>query len=101
MKAAVQKAIIDHAQSCYPNESCGLVVAVNGKAKYLPCTNRARTPSEHFVISGEDYAFAEDMGEIIAVVHSHPDVASRPSEGDRVACEASQLPWYIVGMVDG
>lgn len=99
MTPETKAAIIEHAQSEYPRESCGLVLIAKGRERYYRCTNKATTPSEHFIIGAEDYAFAEDQGEITAVVHSHPDVPARPSEGDRVACEASGVPWYIVSVM--
>lgn len=71
-----------HALEAYPSESCGLIVAVNGRERYYRCTNKAESANEHFVIGGEDYAFAEDMGEVVGVVHSHPDERARPSVGD-------------------
>jgi proteasome lid subunit RPN8/RPN11 len=88
-----------HALADYPRECCGLVLVVKGRERYVTCRNAADKPGEHFIIPAEDYAAAEDLGEITAVVHSHPDIAARASEGDRVACEHSGLPWYIVSVL--
>lgn len=94
-------AIREHALAEYPRECCGLVAIVKGRERYIPCRNQAETASEHFILHPEDYANADEQGEIVAVVHSHPDVAARPSEADRVACEASGLPWLICSVIDG
>ncbi|MEV8518677.1 C40 family peptidase [Dyella marensis] len=90
-----------HAAAEYPREACGLVVIEKGKERFWPCRNMATDATEHFVLHPEDYAAAEDAGEVVSVVHSHPDAASRPSEQDRAMCEVSGLPWYIIGMPDG
>src|SRR5579883_570147 len=94
-------AIRAHAVGEYPREACGLVVILKGRERYIPCRNMAETANDHFVLSPEDYAAAEDQGEITAIVHSHPDGAARASEGDRVACEGSKLPWYIISVLPG
>lgn len=101
MTPEVQSAVREHALVEYPRESCGLVIITKGRERYYRCVNKAKTPSEHFIIGAEDYAFAEDMGEVVMVVHSHPDVPARPSEGDKVACEASGLPWAMVSVMPG
>lgn len=86
-----------HALDCYPRESCGLLVIVQGIETYLPCINMA-VGSENFAISPIDYARCEDMGVVIGIVHSHPNQQPTPSQADLVACEESNLPWYIVGI---
>ena len=98
MKAETLDAIRAHAVADYPREACGLVAVVKGRERYVPCRNQATTPSEHFILHPEDYANADEQGELVAVVHSHPDVPARPSEADKVACEASGLPWLIVAV---
>lgn len=95
MQQATIAAINIHAESEYPRECCGLVIVMKGREKYIPCRNAA-AGTEHFILPAEDYAEAELLGDITAVVHSHPDVPAAPSQADRVACEASGLVWHIV-----
>lgn len=88
---------IAHAQEEFPREACGLVIAALGGMQYFRCRNKSRNQSD-FIMSAEDYARAEDTGRVLAVFHSHPNALATPSQGDRVACEASCLPWHIYAL---
>ncbi|MCP3721723.1 C40 family peptidase [Paraburkholderia sp. CNPSo 3272] len=105
MNETTKAAIAAHAIAEYPRECVGLVVLVRCEETYMPCANWAATPSEQFVLAGDDYARAEEAGEILALVHSHPGAPARPSAADRAMCEQGGIArWVIVSLgvqVDG
>lgn len=91
------EAIKAHAEACYPQECCGLVVA----GTYYPAENTSETPLESFRIAPEFFADCEEIGTIEAVVHSHPDQWARPSQVDKCMSEALELPYIIVSVREG
>lgn len=97
MKPENKNAIIEHAKREYPRESCGLIVEINNEEIYKPCKNIAENQRD-FILDPSDFADAEDSGRILAVVHSHCDIAPKPSQADLAGCEASNLPWLIIGV---
>lgn len=101
MRKHILTAMQGHAAAEYPRECCGLILAVGRKQLYLPCANSATDPAEEFRISPDEYAAAEDQGEVIGIVHSHPDATSRPSPRDLAMCEATALPWHILSWPEG
>lgn len=96
----MRRAIREHADQDAPREACGLIVAGADGPVYVRCRNLSARPDDQFRIAAEDFAAAEDAGEVLAVVHSHHGDTWAPSMADRVSCEASGLPWVITG-VDG
>lgn len=92
--------IREHAARDYPRESCGIVVVVKGKHRYIPCRNIAESDGQ-FIIHPEDFARAEDTGTLAMIVHSHPNIPPIPSQADMVMCETHGLPWLIVNWPTG
>ena len=64
--------------------SCGFVVGGAGSIGRAE-THGAQLMQDMFVLNPEDYAAADDTGEIIGIVHSHPKTAPVPSEADKVS----------------
>ena len=86
-----------HAQEAYPQECCGLLIKVDGVDIYLKCKNISEAYKEKsFVIDPLDYAAGEDQGEVVGIVHSHPDGELVFSHTDRMACKYLDLPFYLV-----
>lgn len=95
--------IFNHVKDEYPKEACGIICQKSRIKKYFPCQNLSNKPTDHFELSPEDYANAEDWGIPIAIVHSHcgDGVTTLPSELDKLQCDATQLPWIIVSWPEG
>ncbi len=88
---SAHKGIIEHGESGFPHEVCGVLIGNNGKiTDYKICRNlnteRAHDRYELDPISfNEADEWAREKGlEILGIYHTHPDHPSLPSETDRV-----------------
>ena len=91
-----KEAALAHAKEQDPEESCGLLLNIKGKQRYYPCRNLSAQLDEYFILDPEDYIKASNLGDITAIIHSHPDTPPVASQADKMSCEQSKLPWYIV-----
>ncbi|QXR26634.1 C40 family peptidase [Acinetobacter junii] len=95
LTAKLKKAIMAHADECYPRECCGAIV----NNEYIQCRNIS-DQHDQFEIHPEDLADIEDQGEIQAYVHSHPDATAKASDLDLLQIELHQKPWVICAYPD-
>ena len=85
-----------------PREACGLLVRnAAGELRLHPAGNLAEQPEHQFAIDPHAWLAASAVGEVVAVWHSHPHASAHPSMADRAQCEASGLPWVILGWPSG
>lgn len=80
----------EHAEKCYPNESCGLVL----NDIYVECENVADEPQSFFKMSWDE--IGEHSKEIDAVVHSHPEGPQYPSASDMRSQLSFGIPFGII-----
>jgi proteasome lid subunit RPN8/RPN11 len=72
-----------HARDDAPNEACGLIVLRDGRAeRYVRGRNTLASPYRFELDVDPDTWFLEDEGFELAVFHSHPETAPRPSRTD-------------------
>tara|TARA_R100001224_G_scaffold70144_2_gene42540 strand:+ start:19 stop:987 length:969 start_codon:yes stop_codon:yes gene_type:complete len=95
-----QEQALHHAKTLLPDESCGLVIDVDGKQEYYPCKNIAIEGANSFTIDPEDYAKAEETGTVLHICHSHPNGDLTASDEDIKNCNFLGLSWFIFNPLD-
>lgn len=89
--------IFKHAENCYPEEACGLLIEVSGEEEWIPCENHSDNPTEEFIFNSIEYVRAFIRADrIVAIVHSHPDGPATPSEHDLKTSNFLKIPYLIV-----
>ena len=92
-----------HFIKCKPAEGCGLLAEKDGNEFFYPCKNIASHIQDDitFAIDPLDFATCEDSGaDILAVIHSHVEGNSEPSEADINNCKLYMIDWYIYSVQD-
>lgn len=114
LKKKTINAILAHAKSGYPEEICGVVIITpENVEQYVPCVNIATDKTKDFKMCPESFMDADQQGEIVGIVHSHPDATTRPSSHDIAVMssnrevelivdpESHPIPWHIVSWPEG
>jgi proteasome lid subunit RPN8/RPN11 len=100
----IRAQLVEHAREEAPNEACGLVAFRGSVAElYLPGENTLASPYR-FELRPRDPAdfFLEDEGYELAVFHSHPETAPRPSRTDIENIGLWEgRPYLILGLASG
>ena len=78
----LKEQILSHLNREYPREGCGVIVLENNEHKWYPVTNIAKS-DEDFIFDPIEYMKINLKSKPLAIVHSHPDSSSEPSEVDR------------------
>ena len=91
-----QEQALHHAKASLPDESCGLVLDVDGQQQYYPCKNISVEGANSFTIDPEDWAAAEETGTVLHICHSHPNGDLTASEEDIKNCDFLGLSWFIL-----
>ena len=86
----------NYAKKQAPNEACGLLAIIKGKETFWPCKNLAEGKFEFFILDPDDWADYEDQGEVIGIIHSHPDGELKFSETDIASCNHLDVDFYLV-----
>jgi proteasome lid subunit RPN8/RPN11 len=102
--------IVEHARSCLPCESCGLLAGrITEDAKHVdkvyPLDNPDASP-EHFSIDpGAQLAAVKDMRALgltpVGNFHSHPSTPARPSDEDIRLAYDSSASYCILSLAGG
>lgn len=83
-----------HFSECYPREGCGIVAVIKGELQWFPCNNVAEDDDD-FIIDSSQYIEVSQRGDIVGVIHSHPDASCEPSQSDIDYCNATGVKYYI------
>jgi [CysO sulfur-carrier protein]-S-L-cysteine hydrolase len=97
--------IMDHCKRESPNEACGILAGIDGKAKKVfEMTNTDKSPSSYFMDAKEQLKVMKDMRslglDMIGIYHSHVASAAYPSSHDIELAFYEEASYLIISLMD-
>ena len=96
--------VIDHARASYPEEGCGLLVGADVATRFIPMQNILASSSAYEMDPAQLITTLRDLrntGEqLVAIYHSHPHGAARPSRRDVERAYYPEAAHLIVSLAD-
>ena len=77
------------------------MVIHRGRYRFVPVENSHSRPETDIKVSELEYRRADELGEIHAFVHSHPNAGAYLSPMDTLMHKASNIAWWVIGLPDG
>lgn len=99
--------LIAHAREDAPNECCGVIAVVDGRATGVYRTTNLKASPLAFEVDGRELLriegeIEETGSELRGIYHSHTRTAPYPSQTDiNFAANWPGVEWVIVGLADG
>lgn len=93
IKDEITAAIWRHADDCFPEECCGVVLE---SGQVVRLCNVSDNPRHAFRIAPEE--IARHIAQTYCVYHSHPNRPATPSKADIASCDEIRLPFLIVSI---
>lgn len=83
----IYKEIVDFARKEKPDEACGIIGGVEGRAViFYPMINTEKSPESYLMAPEEQFSVMKDLRAknltMVAVFHSHPHSSAYPSKKD-------------------
>lgn len=92
----IQDLIFWFADGYAPQEMCGAIADIHDKGRrFFAIDNIAENPEETFEMNPKGWQALAADGEIVAVVHSHPNGKPFLSGADRQMQIQTGLPWFL------
>jgi proteasome lid subunit RPN8/RPN11 len=96
--------ILQHAQSAYPNEGCGLLVGRSSVDRFIPITNLSANPTEYEMDPAELIRVLRELrgtgDRLVAIYHSHPHGPAELSSKDIEQAYYPEAAQVIVSLAD-
>jgi len=98
----IVETLVDHARAVFPNEACGMLALLQGRAvKIYPGSNRDASPIHYQLDPVEQFHIfqeIEEKGWKIGIYHSHTQAKAKPSREDVERAYYPEALYFIISL---